>query len=107
MQAAATAADPIAKARQNAMLCHSPGDAAGVASRVSMRPQVSGDGVTGATAAAVVARTATASSIGSMRRLTAEARSRSIARLRAIATIQVIGLARAGSKAAALRHTVR
>ena len=41
-----------------------------------------------------------------MRRLIALARSRSIARLRAIATSQVIGLARPGSKAAALRHTV-
>ena len=50
--------------------------------------------------------TASAASIGSMRRLIALARSRSIARLRAIATIQVIGLARPGSKAAALRHTV-
>ena len=50
--------------------------------------------------------TASAASIGSMRRLTAVARSRSIARLRAIATSQVIGLASAGSKVAALRHTV-
>ena len=50
--------------------------------------------------------TASAASIGSMRRLTAPRRSRSIARLRAIATIQVIGLARPGSKVAALRHTV-
>ena len=50
--------------------------------------------------------TASADSIGSMRRLTAPARSRSIARLRAIATSQVIGLALPGSKLAALRHTV-
>jgi hypothetical protein len=47
-----------------------------------------------------------AASIGSMRRLTALDRSRSIGRLRAIATSYVIGLARPGSKLAALRHTV-
>jgi hypothetical protein len=41
-----------------------------------------------------------------MRRFCRPARSRSMARLRAIAISQVIGLARAASKAAALRHTV-
>src|ERR1700704_371096 len=61
---------------------------------------------TRSTAAGAGSLTASADSIGSMRRLTALARNRSIARLRAIATIQVIGLAPPGAKLAALRHTV-
>jgi hypothetical protein len=48
-----------------------------------------------------------AASIGSLRREGARDRARSMARLRAMATSQVIGLARASSKAAALSHTVR
>src|SRR5947208_2199359 len=116
MLAAASVADAMPKPRQNARLCHKDGGrtvAAGAAMAAAIRDQAAGGGATGATLSASPpsrsSQNATSdASAGpcSMRRLAALDRSLSIARLRAIATIQVMGLARTGSKSAALRHTV-